>query len=94
MIWSRSHDAHIRLKPFKNLFLWNGEAIDVETWHVELGIQTHHNLFKFRPWNDLDVFHSKVKFAYLSFWMGKGENNWMLLKVLKTMSQNLIDQVN
>ena len=47
-------------KPFKNLPLWNDFH---KTWYVALVTPAHHNLFKWWPWVDLDLFYGKVKFG-------------------------------
>ena len=76
--WSHNQDgshAHIWLKPFKNLLLWNQQADFHETWYVALGTPAHHSLFKWWPSSDLDLFYSNVKFGNLGFSMGKCENS-------------------
>ena len=75
---SGSHDqdgrhAHIWSKPFKNLLLQNRRANFHETWYVASGTPAHHSLFK--PWSDLDLFYSMVKFGNIGFSMGKSENS-------------------
>ena len=80
MTWCWSHDqdgrhAHIWQKTFKNLLLCNRQADFYETWYVALGAPAHHNLFKWWPLSDLDLFYGKVKFGYLCFSMGKSENS-------------------
>ena len=61
--------------PFKNLLLRNRQADFHETWYVALGTPAHHNLFKWWPLSDLDLFYGKVKFGYLCFSNGKSENS-------------------
>ena len=43
----------------------------LETWYVASGTPTHHSLFKWWPWSDLDLFYGKVKFGNIGFSMGK-----------------------
>ena len=80
MTWCWSHDqdgrhTHIWWKPLKNLILQNRQADFHETWYVALGTSVHHNLFKWWPWSDLDLFNGNVKFGNLGFSMGKSENS-------------------
>ena len=41
-----------------------------------IGDSTHHSLFKWWPWSDLDLFYGKVKFGNLRFSIEKSENCW------------------
>ena len=61
------------VKALKNL-LWNQKAHDHETWYAASGAQVLPSLFKWWPWVDLDLFHGKVKFASVAFYMGKSFN--------------------
>ena len=49
--------------PSQNLLLQN-RCIDFhETWHVALVTPAQNNLFKWWPWDDLDLFYGKVNFG-------------------------------
>ena len=41
------------------ILLWNRSTDFHETWYVALGTPAHHNLFKWWPWSDLDLFYGK-----------------------------------
>ena len=73
--WPRWPPRPYMVKPFKNLLLWNRRADFHETWYVALGTPAHHSLFKWWPWNDLDLFYNNVKFGNLGFSIGKSENS-------------------
>ena len=45
-------------KTLKNLLLQNQKADDVETWYAALSAWVLTRLFKWWPWDDLDVFKS------------------------------------
>ena len=62
-------------KTFKNLLLQNLQADFHEAWYVGMGTPADHSLYKWRPWSDLDLFYSKVKFGNLGFSVGKNENS-------------------
>ena len=62
-------------KNFKNLLLQNQRSDFHENWYVALGTPAHHKLCKCSPWNDLDLFYSKVKFGILGFSLGESENS-------------------
>ena len=62
-------------KNLKKILLQNQKSYDPETWHVALGTQALHSLYKWWPWVDLDLFYGKVKFGYLDFSIGKSENS-------------------
>ena len=83
--WTRSHDqmAVITIygKTLKNHLLWNQKADDLESWYAALGAQVIPSLFKWWPWNDLDLFYGKVKFGPLRFYMGKRWNNGFFLEI-------------
>ena len=70
------------VKPFKNL-LRNRQADFHETWYVPSGAPVHHNLFKWWPLSDLDLFYGKVKFGYLCFSMGRSEYSGFFRNYLK-----------
>ena len=63
------------VKALQNLLLQNRWADFHETWYVASGTPTHHSLFKWWPWSDLDLFYGKVKFGNIGFSMGKSENS-------------------
>ena len=58
------------VKTFKNL-LQNQKSYELETWHVALGTYALQSLYKWWPWDDLDLFYGKVKLGHLYVWMGK-----------------------
>ena len=58
-------------KNLKNHLLWNQKADDLESWYAALGTQVLPCLFKWWPWNDLDLFYGKFEFGPLCFCMGK-----------------------
>ena len=58
-------------KKNENILLRNQTAYDLETWNVVSGARISPNLFKWRPWVNLDLFYGKVKFGLLCFCMGK-----------------------
>ena len=64
--------------PLKNLPLRNRQTDFYETWYVASGTPSHHSLFKWWPWSDLDLFYGTVKFGNLSFSIGKSENGGFL----------------
>ena len=59
------------VKTLKNLLLWNQKADYLETWYETSGTQVLPNLFKWWPWDDVDLFYGKVKFGPLCFYMEK-----------------------
>ena len=54
-----------KVKTFKNLLVRNTKVDDLEPWYATSGTRVLPNLFKWWPWVDLDLFYSKVKFAFL-----------------------------
>ena len=62
--------------PFKNLPLWNRWTDFHKTWYVALVTPAHHNLFKWWPWVDLDLFYCKAKFRNIGFFYRR---KWKLL---------------
>ena len=60
-------------KNLKNLLFRNQKAYDLDTWYVASGVPVLSSLFKWWPWNDLDLFYGKVKFGFVCFCMGKGK---------------------
>ena len=81
LTWWWSHDqngchAHIWKKPFKNRPLWNPLTDFHRTWYVALVTPAHHNLLKWCPWVDLDLFYGKVKFGNKGLSIEKSENFW------------------
>ena len=50
-------------KNFKNLYLPNQKADDLETWYLALAIRVLPNLCKWWSCVDLDLFEDKVKFV-------------------------------
>ena len=62
--------------PSKIFFSRTGRPIFTKTWYVASWTPAHHNLFKWWPWVDLDLFYGRVKFGNLGFSMGKSENCW------------------
>ena len=63
-------------KNSKSHLLLDQKVDDLESWYAALGIQVLPNLFKWCPWDDLDLFHGKVKFD-LCFWMEKRVKQWI-----------------
>ena len=50
----------INRKNLKNILLQNQKAYDFETWHEASGRGALQSLYKSWPWDDLDLFYSKV----------------------------------
>ena len=55
----------------KTFLLWNQKCDDLEIWYAASCAQVLPSLFKWWPWDDLDLFYGKVKFGPLCFCMGK-----------------------
>ena len=74
LIYCWPHDQ-IYGKKLKKFLLWNQWTDFHELWYVAQGSLVHYILFTLRPWNDLDLFHKKVKFCNLGFYTGKCNND-------------------
>ena len=83
--WPRWPPRPYTVKTLQKVLLWNRPADFHETWYVALGTHAHHNLFKWWPWNDLDLFYGKVKFGNLGFFMGKRWKQWIFHKPLQPL---------
>ena len=67
-----SSHLSLRLRWAKNHLLCNQKTNDLECWYAALGTRLLPSLFKWWPWDDLDLLCGKVKFGPLCFCMGKG----------------------
>ena len=54
-------------KNFKNLYLPNQKAEDLETWYLSLAIRVLSRFCKWWPCFDLDLFEDKDEFSSLGF---------------------------
>ena len=63
--WPRWPPRRYIVKTLQYLLLQNWWTDFHETWYVASGTPAHHNLFKWWPWVDLDLFYGKVKFGNL-----------------------------
>ena len=63
-------------KNLKKSSLRNQKADDLESWYAALGTQVLPNIFKWWPWDDLDLFYGKVKFGPLCFCIEKKVKQW------------------
>ena len=77
-IWSKSLDQDApppaplyMVKTWRNLLLLNHLAKCLETWFVLSRDLVLQSLYKWWPWEDLDLFYGKVQFGLLGFWMEK-----------------------
>ena len=70
------------VKTYKNHLLWNQKVDDLESWYAALGTQVLPSLFKWWPWNDLDLFYGKVKFGPLCFCMAKKIKQWIFSETI------------
>ena len=75
-------------KNLKKLLLRNQKADDLESWYATSGARVLPSLFKWWPWVDLDLFYGKVKFGPLCFCLGKKVKQWLLQKLLSSMTWN------
>ena len=48
-------------------------ADNLDSFYAALGTRVLPSLFKWWPWDDLDIFYGKVKFGPLCFCMEKGK---------------------
>ena len=60
-------------KNRNNHLLWNQKADDLESWFAALGTRVLLNLFKWWPWDDLDLIYGKDEFGHLCFVWEKGK---------------------
>ena len=74
----------------QNLFLWKQRTDFHELWYVAQGTQAHYILFTLSPWDDHDLFHSKVKFATGAFIQEKAT----LMEFLQLVAWKLVDIIN
>ena len=63
------------------------KAYDFETWHEALGNGALQSLYKSWPWDDLDLFYSKVNLGCPCIWMGKIKKCHLMAKNLLGMSK-------
>ena len=64
----------INSKTFKNLLLHIQKAYDFETWCEDSGGEALQNLYKSYPWDDFDLFYSKVNICLFI-----GRNDFILI---------------
>ena len=69
-------------KNLKKYLFWNQKADDLTSWHAALGTRVLSSLFKWWPWDDLDLFYGKVKFGPLCFCMGKKVKQWIFSEIV------------
>ena len=75
--------------PSKSLTLWNRWTDFHKTWYVALVTPTHHNLFKWWDWVDLDLFYGKVKFGNLGFFYREKLKTFDFSELLQPVTWNL-----
>ena len=68
-------------KSSKGHLLWNQNVDDLESWYAALGTQVLPSLFKWWPWDDLDLFHGNVKFGPF-FCMEKKVKQWIFSETI------------
>ena len=73
----------------KNL-LWNQKADDLESWYAASGTRVLPSLFKWWSWDDLDLFHGKVKlelYVVVDVKLGRCSQLNVYMKLMSTKGQ-------
>ena len=74
----------------------NQKACDLETWYATSGTQVlgYSNVFKWRPWVDLDLCYGKVKFGPFCFCMRIKGKTMNFSETIVVYDIKLVDAVN
>ena len=68
-------------KNSKKHLLWSQQVDDLESSYAALGTRVLPSLFKWWPWDDLGLFHGKVKFGPC-FCMEKNVKQWIFSETI------------
>ena len=74
VIWPRWPPCPYKVKPFKNLLIWNQKVDDLETWYATLGTRVPPVCLNDDP--GLTYFTASSNMHFFGFYIAKKKTNW------------------